>query len=56
MDYIHASRYGDAMYGSSHITWYRQPKEELIRGKTVYILDDILDERGIPLRRLNVFN
>lgn len=44
MDYIHASRYGDAMYGSSHITWYRQPKEELIRGKTVYILDDILDE------------
>ena len=44
MDYIHASRYGDAHYGSSHITWFRQPKESLIRGKTVYILDDILDE------------
>jgi hypoxanthine phosphoribosyltransferase len=43
-DYIHASRYGDALYGASHITWYRQPKEELIRGRTVYILDDILDE------------
>ncbi|MEN9945902.1 MAG: hypothetical protein RLZZ293_288 [Pseudomonadota bacterium] len=44
MDYIHASRYGDALYGSSHITWYRQPKESLIKGKIVYILDDILDE------------
>ena len=43
-DYIHASRYGDALYGASHITWYRQPKEELIRGKIVYIVDDILDE------------
>lgn len=44
MDYIHASRYGDALYGSSHITWYRQPKESLIKDKVVYILDDILDE------------
>ncbi len=44
MDYIHASRYGDAHYGSSHITWYRQPKDELIRNRVVYILDDILDE------------
>ncbi len=44
MDYIHASRYGDAHYGSSHITWFRQPKESLVNGKTVYILDDILDE------------
>lgn len=44
MDYIHASRYGDAHYGSSHITWFRQPKESLIKGRTVYILDDILDE------------
>lgn len=44
MDYIHASRYGDAMYGSSHITWFRQPKESAIKGRIVYILDDILDE------------
>ncbi len=43
-DYIHASRYGDETFGSSHITWYRQPKVEEIRGKVVYILDDILDE------------
>ena len=48
MDYIHASRYGDAHYGSSHITWFRQPKESLVKGRTVYILDDILDE-GITL-------
>ncbi len=43
-DYIHASRYGDALYGASHITWYRQPKAEMIRGKLVYVIDDILDE------------
>ncbi|MCE2705903.1 MAG: hypoxanthine-guanine phosphoribosyltransferase [Proteobacteria bacterium] len=43
-DYIHASRYGDATFGSSHITWFRQPKLEDIQNKTVYILDDILDE------------
>lgn len=43
-DYIHASRYGGATFGSSHITWYRQPKADDIRGKNVYIIDDILDE------------
>lgn len=43
-DYIHASRYGDAFYGGTHITWYRQPKQQLISGKTIYIIDDILDE------------
>ena len=43
-DYIHASRYGNETFGSSHITWYRQPKLEDIRGRAVYILDDILDE------------
>ena len=43
-DYIHASRYGDATIGASHITWYRQPKAEDIKDKTVYIVDDILDE------------
>ncbi len=43
-DYIHASRYGDALYGGTHITWYRQPKQELINGKSIYIIDDILDE------------
>ena len=43
-DYIHASRYGDASFGATHITWYRQPKIEDIKGKIIYILDDILDE------------
>lgn len=43
-DYIHASRYGDATLGSMHITWYHQPKLEDIKGRTVYIIDDILDE------------
>ncbi len=44
LDYIHASRYGNEHFGSSHITWFRQPNIENIRGKTVYIIDDILDE------------
>ena len=44
IDYIHASRYGDATFGSGHISWYKQPVAEDIKGKTVYILDDILDE------------
>ncbi len=43
-DYIHASRYGDAQFGATHITWYRQPKIEDIKGKSIYIIDDILDE------------
>ena len=43
-DYIHASRYGGETFGSSHITWYRQPKVNDIIGKNVYIIDDILDE------------
>jgi hypoxanthine phosphoribosyltransferase len=44
LDYIHASRYGGETFGASHITWYRQPKAEDIKGKNVYIIDDILDE------------
>ncbi len=43
-DYVHASRYGGATFGSSHITWYHQPKTDDIKGKNVYIVDDILDE------------
>jgi hypoxanthine phosphoribosyltransferase len=44
LDYIHASRYGDATYGANHITWYKTPKAELIQNRDVYIIDDILDE------------
>lgn len=43
-EYIHTSRYGDTTIGSSHITWYHQPKVEIFKDRTIYILDDILDE------------
>ena len=43
-DYIHASRYGNETFGSSHITWFRQPRFEDFNGRNVYIIDDILDE------------
>lgn len=54
MDYIHASRYGSATYGSSHITWYKQPKESQIKDRVVYILDDILDE-GFTIAEIRRF-
>ena len=44
VDYIHASRYGNETFGSTHITWYRQPRAEELKGRDVYIVDDILDE------------
>lgn len=53
-DYIHASRYGDAQFGSSHISWFRQPKTEDVKDKTVYIIDDLLDE-GYTLLEINRF-
>jgi len=54
LDYIHASRYGDLTHGSNHIIWYRQPSPELVRGKNIYIIDDILDE-GYTLAELQRF-
>lgn len=53
-DYIHASRYGNEQFGATHITWYRQPKLDMICGKHVYILDDILDE-GYTLAEIQRF-
>ena len=44
VDYIHASRYRSETFGSNHITWYHQPQIEAIKDKTVYVIDDILDE------------
>ncbi len=42
MDYIHATRYrGDTRGGGIH--WKREPGTEL-RGRTVLVVDDILDE------------
>jgi len=53
-DYIHASRYGNEKTGSMHITWYRQPPIEKIQGKTIYIVDDVLDE-GFTLAEVKRF-
>jgi hypoxanthine phosphoribosyltransferase len=41
-DYVHASRYGDATQGGK-ICWKVEPCEN-VRGRTVLVLDDILDE------------
>jgi hypoxanthine phosphoribosyltransferase len=41
-DYVHVTRYGGALSGS-HLEWKRFP-ENKIAGRTVLVLDDILDE------------
>jgi len=41
-DYVHVSRYGDAMQGGK-IRWKVEPCEN-VRGRVVLVLDDILDE------------
>lgn len=46
LDYLHLTRYGDATRGGS-LEWKAFPRAE-IRGRTVLVVDDILDE-GITL-------
>lgn len=46
LEYIHATRYGHAINGAT-LNWIVRPKVEM-RGRTVLLLDDILDE-GITL-------
>jgi hypoxanthine phosphoribosyltransferase len=41
-DYLHATRYGDTIQGGG-IEWHALPRKE-ITGRTVLLLDDILDE------------
>ena len=41
-DYIHVSRYGGQTTGG-HLAWKVEPKEA-VKGRTVIVLDDILDE------------
>ncbi|MBF0219776.1 MAG: hypoxanthine-guanine phosphoribosyltransferase [Gammaproteobacteria bacterium] len=48
-DYLHASRYGDATVGN-HLNWHAVPQTPL-SGRTVLIIDDILDE-GITLKEV----
>ncbi len=49
IDYVHATRYGDKTSGSGLI-WRVMPNEDM-RGRTVLLLDDILDE-GVTLDAL----
>ena len=48
-DYIHATRYGNKEYGGL-LRWIREP-EDIIKGKNILIIDDILDE-GITLSEI----
>jgi hypoxanthine phosphoribosyltransferase len=45
-DYIHATRYGNKAHGGL-LHWIKEP-EDIIKGKNILIIDDILDE-GITL-------
>jgi hypoxanthine phosphoribosyltransferase len=45
-DYLHVTRYGDATTGGS-LAWVAEPRMP-VKGRTVLVLDDILDE-GITL-------
>ena len=49
VDYVHATRYGDQTSGST-LDWRAYPSNDL-SGRTVVILDDILDE-GITLKAI----
>lgn len=42
-DYIHVSRYGAKLAGGN-FRWLRMPEPEVIRGRHIVVLDDILDE------------
>lgn len=42
-DYLHATRYRGATEGGG-LVWKRQPEAQLIAGREVLVIDDILDE------------
>ena len=48
-DYIHATRYGKKVNGG-FLHWIKEP-EDIIKGKNILIVDDILDE-GITLSEI----
>ena len=48
-DYLHVSRYGDATTGGS-LAWVVEPRSD-VSGRTVLVLDDILDE-GVTLAEI----
>lgn len=49
VDYAHATRYGDHTSGGA-LTWHAKPRADL-KGRTVLLVDDILDE-GVTLDSL----
>lgn len=49
-DYLHASRYGDNVSGHNKLTWRSGPWIGL-QGRTVLVVDDILDE-GVTLQAI----
>lgn len=49
LDYVHASRYGDARQGGL-LHWIARPRS-LVTGREVLLLDDILDE-GVTLHEI----
>lgn len=51
-DYVHATRYGDAIVGT-RVEWLRKPRASLA-GRTVILADDILDE-GYTLQALREY-
>ena len=50
VDYVHPTRYGDALEGGE-IKWHVRPSPAL-SGRTVLVVDDVLD-RGLTLQALN---
>ena len=49
LDYVHASRYGDARIGGA-LNWLVRPRESVV-DREILLLDDILDE-GITLHEI----
>ena len=49
LDYVHASRYGDARTGGQ-LHWIARPTQS-VKGREVLLLDDILDE-GVTLHEI----
>lgn len=43
VDYLHATRYGDALTGHGSIEWH-VPPDAICAGRSVLVIDDILDE------------
>lgn len=54
LDYIHVSRYHNNQFGSSQLEWIKSPEPHNLKGRNVYVLDDIIDA-GITLKTIKKF-